>query len=35
LGANRGPSVAAADALVTRYKSSHSFVTLDAWNEAG
>jgi peptidoglycan/xylan/chitin deacetylase (PgdA/CDA1 family) len=34
LGVNRGPSVAAADALVARYKSSHRFVTLDAWYEA-
>jgi peptidoglycan/xylan/chitin deacetylase (PgdA/CDA1 family) len=31
LGANRGPSVAAANALLTRYKLTHRFVTLDAW----
>jgi peptidoglycan/xylan/chitin deacetylase (PgdA/CDA1 family) len=30
--ANRGPSVAAADALVARYKATHRFVTLDAWS---
>lgn len=35
LGANRGPSVAAAAALVARYKVSHSFVTLDAWTDTG
>jgi peptidoglycan/xylan/chitin deacetylase (PgdA/CDA1 family) len=34
LAANRGPSVAAADALVARYKGSHRFVTLDAWTPA-
>jgi len=32
LAANRGPSVAAADTLVGRYKGSHRFVTLDAWS---
>jgi peptidoglycan/xylan/chitin deacetylase (PgdA/CDA1 family) len=32
LAANRGPSVAAADALLLRYKPTHRFVTLDAWN---
>lgn len=31
LGANRGPSVAAADALLSRYKLTRRFVTLDAW----
>jgi len=34
LAANRGPSVAAADALLTRYKGHHRFVTLDAWAPA-
>jgi len=29
--ANRAPSVAAAERLVERYKSTHRFVTLDAW----
>jgi len=33
LGANRGPSVAAAGQLLRRYKPTHSFVTLDAWSE--
>jgi len=33
LGANRGPSVAAAGQLIERYKSTHRFVTLDAWSE--
>ncbi len=31
LGADRGPSVAAADALIACYKATHRFVTLDAW----
>ncbi len=31
LGANRGPSVAAAGQLIARYKGTHRFVTLDAW----
>ncbi len=31
LGANRGPSVAAAGRLVRQYKGSRQFVTLDAW----
>jgi hypothetical protein len=31
LAANRAPSVAAADALVARYKNTHKFVKLDAW----
>lgn len=31
LGANRGPSVAAAGQLLARYKESHRFVRLDAW----
>ena len=29
--ANRGPSVSAAEKLLTRYAASHRFVTLDAW----
>ena len=32
LGADRGPSVAAAEMLVARYKPSHRFVTLEAWS---
>jgi peptidoglycan/xylan/chitin deacetylase (PgdA/CDA1 family) len=32
LGANRGPSVTAADQLITRYKDQCRFVTLDAWS---
>jgi peptidoglycan/xylan/chitin deacetylase (PgdA/CDA1 family) len=35
LEANRGPSVAAADALVARYKITHNFVTLDSWTTCG
>lgn len=31
LGANRGPSVAAARQLLERYKKNHRFVTLDSW----
>ncbi len=31
LGANRGPSVAAAGQLLARYKATHRFVTLEAW----
>ncbi len=31
--ADRGPSVAAAAKLLTRYASTHKFVTLDAWSE--
>ncbi|HEX3892340.1 MAG TPA: polysaccharide deacetylase family protein [Terracidiphilus sp.] len=31
LGANRGPSVNAAQKLLARYSASHKFVTLDAW----
>lgn len=34
LGANRGPSVAAAGQLMARYAASHGFVTLDAWSDA-
>ena len=34
LGANRGPSVAAAGQILARYKATHRFVTLDAWSEA-
>jgi peptidoglycan/xylan/chitin deacetylase (PgdA/CDA1 family) len=34
LGANRGPSVAAAGQLVARYSATHRFVTLDAWSES-
>jgi peptidoglycan/xylan/chitin deacetylase (PgdA/CDA1 family) len=30
--ANRGPSVAAANALLQRFKGSYQFVALDAWN---
>jgi peptidoglycan-N-acetylglucosamine deacetylase len=33
LGANRGPSVAAAGQLIARYSATHRFVTLDAWSE--
>jgi peptidoglycan/xylan/chitin deacetylase (PgdA/CDA1 family) len=33
LGANRGPSVAAAGQLLKRYKPTHRFVTLDEWSE--
>jgi len=32
LGANRGPSVTAANQLITRYKDHYRFVTLDAWS---
>jgi peptidoglycan/xylan/chitin deacetylase (PgdA/CDA1 family) len=32
LAANRGPSVAAADSLVARYKTTHKFVTLEEWS---
>jgi peptidoglycan/xylan/chitin deacetylase (PgdA/CDA1 family) len=32
LGADRGPSVAAAEMLVARYKPTHRFVTLEAWS---
>jgi peptidoglycan/xylan/chitin deacetylase (PgdA/CDA1 family) len=32
LGADRGPSVAAAGRLVARYRPTHRFVTLDAWS---
>jgi peptidoglycan/xylan/chitin deacetylase (PgdA/CDA1 family) len=31
LGVDRGPSVAAAGQLIAHYKSTHRFVTLDAW----
>jgi peptidoglycan/xylan/chitin deacetylase (PgdA/CDA1 family) len=31
IGANRGPSVAAAADLIRRYRYSHHFVTLEAW----
>jgi len=31
LGANRGPSIAAAGQLLERYNRTHTFVTLDAW----
>jgi peptidoglycan/xylan/chitin deacetylase (PgdA/CDA1 family) len=34
LGANRGPSVAAANQILARYQATHRFVTLDAWSEA-
>jgi peptidoglycan-N-acetylglucosamine deacetylase len=33
-GANREPSVNAAWQLISRYKPSHRFVTLDAWSES-
>ena len=33
LGANRGPSVAAAGQLAVRYKDTHRFLTLDAWSD--
>ena len=33
LGANRGPSVAAAGQLLARYESTHRFVTLDRWSD--
>jgi peptidoglycan/xylan/chitin deacetylase (PgdA/CDA1 family) len=33
-GADRGPSVAAADALVAHYRPTHRFVTLEAWTPA-
>ena len=32
LGADRGPSVAAAGRLIARYNPTHRFVTLDAWS---
>ncbi len=31
LGANRGPSVHAARQMISRYKQTHRFVTVDAW----
>ncbi len=31
MGANRGPSVGAAQQIVARYAKTHTFVTLDAW----
>jgi len=31
LGADRGPSIAAAEQLGARYKPTHRFITLDAW----
>ena len=34
LGANRGPSVAAAEQLIARYAGNQRFVTLDAWAPA-
>lgn len=33
LGADRGPSIAAAQQLLERYDRTHKFVTLDAWTE--
>lgn len=33
LGADRGPSIAATDQLLERYDRSHTFVTLDAWQQ--
>lgn len=34
LGADRGPSVRAAEALVKQYREAHRFVTLDSWIES-
>jgi len=34
LGANRGPSVDAAERLIVRYSATHKFVPLDAWAPA-
>lgn len=34
LGANRGPSVAAARQLLLHYRPTHSFVTLDEWTQS-
>jgi peptidoglycan/xylan/chitin deacetylase (PgdA/CDA1 family) len=34
IGANRNPSVTAAGQLLAKYKPTHHFVTLDAWNPA-
>jgi peptidoglycan/xylan/chitin deacetylase (PgdA/CDA1 family) len=33
LGANRGPSVGAAEQLIAHYRATHRFVTVDAWKE--
>lgn len=33
MGADRGPSIAATDQLLERYDRSHTFVTLDAWQQ--
>jgi peptidoglycan/xylan/chitin deacetylase (PgdA/CDA1 family) len=33
LGADRGPSVTAASQLLARYDRTHTFVTLDTWND--
>jgi peptidoglycan/xylan/chitin deacetylase (PgdA/CDA1 family) len=33
LGANRGPSVGAAGQIISRFKHTHCFVTLDAWSD--
>ncbi len=33
LGADRGPSVAAAGQLIVRFKAAHRFLTLDAWSK--
>jgi hypothetical protein len=30
--ANRAPSISAVGQLITNYKSTHKFVTLDAWS---
>lgn len=35
LNANRAPSVTAAEMLISHYKPSHKFVSLDAWSQAG
>jgi hypothetical protein len=34
LGANRGPSVTAAEMLIKCYEGTHRFVRVDAWSEA-
>jgi len=33
LAANRAPSMKAADQLITHYKLTHKFITLDAWDK--
>lgn len=34
-GADRGPSLSAAGMVLSRFKATHRFVTVDAWNPAG